>query len=190
MPCASREMARFESRLRERCKPMRTTAPGFGIISADNSRVVAFDASVGTSETWKILRVCQAKWRMYPFGCMSLSWVTQGFSRASDETREKSAPSFFARDRKEGTGRTSDKNRHSREKGHTSRASLLGQRASRPLGTTVLGQRASRPLRVRPLERTPPLKNAILSHFKPTEPLAPSSALRQPTKGKQGKRKK
>ena len=142
-------MARFERRLRKDAKFMRTNASECGIITADNSRIVAFDASVGTSETWKILRVCQAKWRMYLFGCMSLSWVTQGFSRASDETREKSAPSFFARDRKEGTGRTSGKNRHSREKGHTSRASLLGQRASRPLDTTVLGQRASRPLRVR-----------------------------------------
>ena len=127
-------------------------------------------------EPEKFHRVCQTRQRVYPNGYMSLSWVTQGFSRASDETREKSAPSFFARDRKEGTGRTSGKNRHSREKGHTSRASLLGQRASRPL-------------RVRPLERTPPLKNAILSHFKPTEPLAPSSACRQPTKGKQGKQK-
>ena len=45
--------------------------------------------------------------RMHPSGCISLSWVTQGFSRASDETREKSAPSFFARDRKEGKGKTS-----------------------------------------------------------------------------------
>ena len=51
---------------------------------------------------------------MHPNGCMSLSWVTQGFSRASDETREKSAPSFFARDRSEGTGgRLSGRNRQS-----------------------------------------------------------------------------
>ena len=35
----------------------RTTAPRFGIISADNSRIAAFNASVGTSETWKV-RVC------------------------------------------------------------------------------------------------------------------------------------
>ena len=147
---------------------MRTNASECGIITADNSRIAAFDASVGTSETWKILRVCQAKWRMHPFGCMSLSWVTQGFSRASDETREKSAPSFFARDRKEGTGRTSGKNRHSREI----------QRYDRASRATALGQRASRPLRLpifpsHPLERTPPLRNTILSHFKPTEPLAP-----------------
>ncbi len=29
-------------------------------------------------------------------GVFYLSWVTQGFSRASDETQEKSAPSFFS----------------------------------------------------------------------------------------------
>ena len=45
----------------------------------------------------------QAKWRMRPVGRISLSWVTQGFSRASDETREKITPFFFARDRIEGT---------------------------------------------------------------------------------------
>ena len=43
--------------------------------------------------------MCQAKWRVRPAGRISLSWVTQGFSRASDETREKIAPSFFARER-------------------------------------------------------------------------------------------
>ena len=51
---------------------------------------------------------------MYPAGYMSLSWVTQGFSRASDETREKSVPSFFSRVWKEGTGgRLSGRNRQS-----------------------------------------------------------------------------
>ena len=50
----------------------------------------------------------------------------------------------------------------------------------------------SRPLRLpifpsRPLERTPLLKTATLSHSRPAEPLAPSSACRQSTKGKQGK---
>ena len=34
-----------------------------------------------------------------PGRAYSLSWVTQGFSRASDETREKIAPFFFARER-------------------------------------------------------------------------------------------
>ena len=36
---------------------------------------------------------------MRPAGRISLSWATQGFSRASTETREKIAPSFFARER-------------------------------------------------------------------------------------------
>ena len=42
-----------------------------------------------------------------PAGRISLPWVTQGFSRASDETRTGSAPFFFARDRQEGKGKTS-----------------------------------------------------------------------------------
>ena len=32
----------------------RTNAPGFGIISANDSRIVAFCTSVGTSKTWKV----------------------------------------------------------------------------------------------------------------------------------------
>ncbi len=35
----------------EKIKFMRTNAPECGIISADNSRIVAFDASVGTVGT-------------------------------------------------------------------------------------------------------------------------------------------
>ena len=38
----------------KKCKFTRTNAPECGIISADNSRIVAFAASVGTSETWKV----------------------------------------------------------------------------------------------------------------------------------------
>ncbi len=53
-----------------------------------------------------------------PAGRISLPRVTQGFSRASDETRTGNAPFFFARDRQEGKGKTSGKNRYSREKRH------------------------------------------------------------------------
>ena len=39
---------------------------------------------------------------MRPFGRILYPWVTQGFSRASDETRTRIAPSFFARERNKG----------------------------------------------------------------------------------------
>jgi len=39
---------------------------------------------------------------MRPFGRILHPWVTQGFSRASDETRTGTAPSSFVRDRVEG----------------------------------------------------------------------------------------
>ena len=100
MPCASRKEA-LRSGPAVKIEFMRTRAVNYGIIIRVKKRIVAFYASVGSSETWKVQRVCQTKWRMRPVGCISLSWVTQGFSRASDETRKKSAPSFFARDRNE-----------------------------------------------------------------------------------------
>ena len=40
-----------------------------------------------------------------PIRVYALSWVTQGFSRASDETREKDTPSSFAREQVEGKER-------------------------------------------------------------------------------------
>ena len=39
---------------------------------------------------------------MRPFGRILLPWVTQGFPRASDETRTRIAPSFFARESNKG----------------------------------------------------------------------------------------
>ena len=42
---------KVQEAIAEKMKFMRTNAPGFGIISADNSRIVAFYASVGTVET-------------------------------------------------------------------------------------------------------------------------------------------
>ena len=81
-----------------------------------DSRIFALYASIGTSETWKVQMCVPNEVENAPPGRISLPWVTQGFSRASDETRTGSAPSFFARDRQEGKGKTSGKNRHSRKK--------------------------------------------------------------------------
>ena len=91
----------------EKMKFMRTNASECGIIPADNSRIVAFDASVGTSETWKVHVCAKRSGECTRRGAYLSRGFTQGFSRASDGTREKSAPSFFSRVQKEGMGRLS-----------------------------------------------------------------------------------
>ena len=149
-------MARFESWLRKDASSRAQTRRNVVSYPQTIQESLRSTHRLALLEPEKFHRVCQAKQRMHPTGCMSLSWATQGFLRASTGTWEKSVPSFFARDRKEGTGRTSGKNRHSRKRyGRVSRATA---RASRPYGEPpsrrLLGQRASRPLRVRPLART------------------------------------
>ena len=62
----------------EKMKFMRTNAQKCGIIPADNSRIVAFDASVGTSETWKVHVCAKRSGECTRTGCMSLSWVHTG----------------------------------------------------------------------------------------------------------------
>ena len=80
----------------KRCKSTRTNAPECGIISADNSRIVAFDASVGTSETWKVHVCAKRSGGCTRTGCMSLSWVHTGlFQGLRRNTGEECAIFLF-----------------------------------------------------------------------------------------------
>ena len=60
MPCASRKRREIRE-FSVDAVFLRTTAPEYGIIRTDNSRIFAFYASIGTSETWKVQSVCQTK---------------------------------------------------------------------------------------------------------------------------------
>ena len=121
-------------------------------------------------EPEKFHRVCQTKRRMHPYGCISLSWVTQGFLRASTEHGKRVRPLSFP---------------------------VIGKRALEEqvtrTGTAANEGRVARP--ARPLHDGRLVSSAKLSEGrhsktphpppkKTTEPLAPSSAIRQQTKGK------
>ena len=93
--CPAEEGARFANCRLLAAVFRRTTAPEYGIICTDNSRIFAFCASIGMSETWKVQRVCQTKWRMRLAGRIVLPWVTQGFSRASDDNTGEGCALFL-----------------------------------------------------------------------------------------------
>jgi hypothetical protein len=143
--------------MRKRCRFARTSVRNYGIMCADNSRIVAFDASVGTSETWKVHVCAKRSGECTRKGACLSRGSHWAFPGPQTKHGMKSAPSFFARDRKEGTGRTSDTNRHSRKKkgdpwgGSRVRATAPDWDSRHPGG--VPG-RASRSLLVNPLART------------------------------------
>ena len=65
----------------------------YGIIRA----VTSIRALIGLRETWKISFVRVGKEEDAPKRARFLPRLVQGFSRASLETRERIAPSFFSR---------------------------------------------------------------------------------------------
>ena len=67
-----------------------TTAPEYGIMCADNSRIFAFCASIGTSETWKVPMCVPSEVKDAPgpgriFSSVGHTGLFQGLRRNTDE---------------------------------------------------------------------------------------------------------
>ncbi len=88
-------MARFESRLRKRLNSCAQTRRNVVSYPQTIQESLRSTHRLALLEPEKFHRVCQTKRRMHPNGCMSLSWVTQGFLRASTEHGKRVCPLSF-----------------------------------------------------------------------------------------------
>jgi hypothetical protein len=60
------------------------------------TKIVAFYASLGTSETWKISRVCRTKSGMYPDGCIFFRGSHRAFPGPQTKHGRRLRPLSFA----------------------------------------------------------------------------------------------